>query len=315
MGEDIEQRLFAAAAALHEYEAATARAAELRTRLDEIGQRVAALRAAQASEQHDVARLESLSLTRILATWHGSWDDDVARERAEAEAATYRLAQAQAQDDAARAEGESVRATIERLAGAGEAYAALLDEKERLLAGSDDPRARQLLELADERGRVTAQLREVGEATEAAQAAAQALARLRGLLASAHSWSTYDTFFGGGLLSSAIKHSRLDEAARLAADADRRLVVLRAEIADVDRTAKLGGPLALGGLTRFVDVWFDNIFTDLSVRDRIKQAQGNADAAAARVAAILADLGARAQEGGRMLAAAEARRRGLLAQP
>jgi hypothetical protein len=64
-----------------------------------------------------------------------------------------------------------------------------------------------------------------------------------------------------------MKHSRLDEAAQAAAYADRCLAVLRTELADVPGLSLTAPQLAVDGLTRFVDVWFDNIFTDLAVRD------------------------------------------------
>jgi hypothetical protein len=77
-----------------------------------------------------------------------------------------------------------------------------------------------------------------------------------------------------GAISSTFKHNRLDQAAEAAAQADRCLAVLRTELADVGETAATRY-VSVEGLTRFVDVWFDNIFTDLAVRDHIKQAQGN----------------------------------------
>ncbi len=92
---------------------------------------------------------------------------------------------------------------------------------------------------------------------------------------SAGSWSAYDTFFGGGLISSAVKHSRLDDAAQAAAHADRCLAVLRTELADVP-DGPLTAELEVSGLTRFVDVWFDNFLTDFAVGRRIKQARQNA---------------------------------------
>ena len=70
------------------------------------------------------------------------------------------------------------------------------------------------------------------------------------------------------MISSAVKHSRLDEAASLAAYADECLAALRTELADVPGGGRVPD-LAVSSGTRFVDVWFDNIFTDLSVRDHI----------------------------------------------
>jgi len=69
------------------------------------------------------------------------------------------------------------------------------------------------------------------------------------------------------VISSSFKHDRLDQAARPAAYADRCLAVLRTELADVGIVRPVGR-IGVDGGTRFLDVWFDNIFTDLAVRDR-----------------------------------------------
>jgi len=275
VADDIEQRLAAAAEGLREYELTARRNADVRRRMDEMTTQLAVLRTRHAGEQEDVARLERLSLTRVLASLRGTRDDTLERERAEADAARYRVAEAEGRLKALRRERDAAEARLSQLAAAPSTYVAVLDDKERHVNESSDPRRVQLLELADERGRLIGEMHELTEAMQAARTASHALSRVRDKLGSASGWSTYDTFFGGGALGSAIKHSRLDEAAQAAAHADRCLVVLRAELADVHGVALTAPSLAVDGLTRFVDVWFDNIFTDLAVRDRIKQAEQN----------------------------------------
>jgi hypothetical protein len=309
---DIEQRLAAATERLHDFETTSARLDELAARQRQQRDRVAELRAAHAIEERDVERLETMSLTRIIAALRGSRDDRVARERAEADAARYRVAEAESQLATLDLEAERGRAQLDQLGPAAQAYQAVLADKERQLAGAGDPRGVQLLALAEERGRLTAQAREVAEAAEAARTALAALDRLGQKLGSASSWSTYDTFFGGGMLSSAVKHVRLDEAAELARRADRCLAVLRAELADVAGPASTGLSVRVDGLTRFVDVWFDNIFTDFAVRQRIVDARDNVAACTDRVHGLLAELGRRADAAARRLDGIAAERAALL---
>lgn len=312
MADDPERRLAAAAEAVHELEMTNVREQELRERMEAIESRLADVRKWHALEQKDVARLEGLSLTRVLVALRGSRAETLARERAEADAAAYLLADAQARLDAVRREHEAAQARMAQLARAPQIYATVLDEKERHLAGSDDPRSQKLLELADERGRLHGDDREVKEALLAAEAAYEALSRVKEELGSASSWSTYDTFFGGGAVSSAIKHSRLDDAARAAAHADQCLAVLRTELADVPGTGGTAPELAIGQLTRFVDIFFDNIFTDLAVRNRIKQAQENVERSLHLVRDVHGRLKQRAAAVADRLATLEAERRQLL---
>lgn len=313
MSDDIEQRLAAAAAALRELELTERRCEELRVRIDEMATSLAALRSRHASEQRDVDKLEGLTLTRVLASLRGARDDLLARERAEADAARYRLVEAEKRLDALRWEHAVARARLRQLGTAPSTYAAVLDEKARYLAASGDPRGARLLELADERGRLTGELREVAEALRAAGAASGALARVRRKLASASDWSTYDTFAGGGAFGSMMKHSRLDEAAEAAAYADRCLALLRTELADVPDLVPRAPEVAVTGMTRFVDIWFDNIFTDLAVRDRIKQTQRNVDRSARLVDELVGRLKQRAEQRRADLAGIEAERGALLA--
>jgi hypothetical protein len=312
MGDDIERRLADAAAQLHRYQRTTARAGELAARREQVEAEIAALASAHAIEEREVRRLDGLSLTRILLSLRGSREDRLGRERAEADAARYRVVEAQARLDALTREHEAVRAELARLSSAQETYDAVLDEKARHLAGSDDPRGRRLVALAQEQGRLTEEAREVAEAGQAARAALDALARLDRTLGSASAWSTYDTFFDGGLVGSMIKHDRLDQAAKEAAQADQCLVVLRTELADVDGSGPLTASVAVDGLTRFVDVWFDNIFTDFAVRERIGRAKENVAASIARVENLLADLDGRADRTRQRLAAIDTARVDLL---
>jgi hypothetical protein len=312
VADDIERRLASAAEALREYEVNTSRSTDLRDRMDEMATQLAALRTRHAHEQKDVERLEGLSLTRVLASLRGARENTLERERAEADAARYRVAEAESRLDALRREHSAAQARLSQLAAAPSDYAAALDDKERHLRESGDPRRTRLLELADERGRLTGEIHEVAEALRAARTAGQALSQVGEALGSAAGWSTYDTFLGGGLLSSSMKHSRLDEAAEAAARADQSLAVLRTELADVHGAALTAPRLAVGELTRFVDVWLDNIFTDLAVRDQIKQAQENVDGSIQLVREVQARLEERAARTHARLAAIATERRALL---
>jgi len=297
---------------MRERELTGQRCRDLLARTDELNNELARLQATYSAEQKDVERLESVSLTRVLASLAGSRDERLARERAEADAARYRVADAQARLDAVRREHQAARERLDQLASAPDAYAAVIDEKERYLTTSGDPRGVSLLKLAAERGRLTADLKETGEAITAAVAARDALSLAQDRLGSASSWSTYDTWFGGGMIASSIKHDRMDEAAQVAAAADQRLAVLRTELADVGDPGLTAPQLTVSGGTRFADVWFDNFFTDLAVADRIRQAQRQVAESVQVVERLQAGLISRAADTKARLSAIETERERLL---
>lgn len=312
MSGDIEQRLAAAAQAVRELEVTRRRCSDLQSRQDQLDNELRALEAQYQIEQKDVDRLEHLSLTRVLIALKGSRDEALAREQAEADAVRMRLADAQARLEAVRTEHQAARQQLDQLRPAPDAYTALLVEKERHLTESGDPRRTALLSLADERGRLTAELGEMTKAAQAADAARQALLRAEDKLGSASSWNAYDTFFGGGMIATAIEHSRLDEAAAAAAEADRRMAVLRTDLIDLDQVSQTSPLITISSATRFVDMWFDNIFTDLGVRSRIKQAQQNVTQSLQLVSAVEERLRAAYADVQSRLTQLEAQRRDLL---
>ena len=311
---EIEATLAAAAEAMGEYDLVRRRHDELQARADELTGQIAALQTQHDKEQHDVERLEGVSLTRLWAGLRGSRQDDLSREQAEAEAARYRLAEARARLATIERAQAAAQARLAELADAPNRYEAMLDAKETYLHQSSDPRSAQLLALADERGRLTAQLREIGEAIAAAHQAGLALGEVQAKLGSAANWSAYDTFLGGGIIGSAIKHNRLDEAAKASAYADACLLVLRTELADVAELGVTAERLSTDGLIRFVDIWFDNIFTDMIVRDRIRRTRESVDRAGHLVNEVARRLAEREIRDRDRLAAIDIERRELLTQ-
>jgi hypothetical protein len=312
MGDDLEKKLAEAAEARRELDVQKWRRSNLADRMDGARAEIDRLRARLVQEEQDVERLERLSLTSVLAALKGSRDDDLAYERAEAHAAAYKMAEAQDRLAAMQADYDAASVRVNTLSGAEAVYKGLIQEKERWLAASGSPQGQRLLELAEEIGSFDGELRELGEAHRAVQAAEKALAQVRSSLGSASSWSTYDTFFGGGLIGSAVKHSRLDDAAEAARWADRCLAVLRTELADVKAGGTRLPDLAVGEMTRFADVWFDNIFTDLHVRSHIKQSQADVERCAGVVNRVRRGLAERTKAAQERRAALERERREII---
>ncbi|MFG2107183.1 hypothetical protein [Micromonospora chersina] len=311
MDDDIDRRLAASAAAIREYDLAGQRLRELSVRIGAARAAVSALRERLDAEQADVERLEGLTLSRVLAAVRGGRDDALARERAEADAARLRLAEAERLLAALRDESVRTQARRRRLATAPGEYAALLDERERLLTASDDPRRPRLLELAEQRGRLTAEHRELTEAVGEARNAESALHHLGELLSRAADWSTYDAL-GGGLVTGLVKHDILDEAADASARVDRALAALRTELADLPGPALGPATGRMDELTRFTDIWLDNPFTDVVVLRRVERSRDETARSQGEVAALRRVLELRAAELGARLAAVETERGELL---
>ncbi len=286
--------------------------AATRERAEPARQRVADARTRLADEHADVAALESLSMARILAGLRGRRDAELDRERAEAAAAEYAVAEAEARLAAEEREIASLEARVAEHGDLDARRTALLDQREQEVRA--DPAAtaasERLTALVGRVGELSARATQLAEADAAGRAAHQALQEAARHLGSAGSWATYDTFFGGGLLADLAKHDKLDRAGAVMQRADAALRSLATELADVGIGPVEG--VGITELTRTLDVWFDNIFSDWAVRDRIAQASDRVQQLLAQVVAIGQDLERRQQETAEQLASSEAERERLL---
>lgn len=88
-------------------------------------------------------------------------------------------------------------------------------------------------------------------------------------LLSARGWSTYDTFFGGGLLADLAKYNRLDEANKAISKISAASKEMKKELRDVEMTLEHNLE-TVSGSDQFFDIAFDNIFSDWSIRGKIE---------------------------------------------
>lgn len=252
---------------------------------------VAAARRTAAAEREDVDRLSRLSPSRIRAQLFGSLDAELSREQAEAQAAEYALgvAEGRAREAASRLAG--LRAQLADATAAVAPLAGLLRRREAWIARTDPGLTAELDRLTNERALADAERRQVEEAQAATAAASAALDAALDKLRAAGDWATWD-MLGGGLFTDLMKYGRLDEADALIRAADQQLHRLAAELADVG-IPSVGG-LELDSLTSTLDVFFDNIFSDWSVRNRIGETTDRLVAVAGALPALAGQLQARA---------------------
>jgi hypothetical protein len=178
---------------------------------------------------------------------------------------------AQSAEEVRRAQGEVAsaeaahRTAVDRLSlvqARADDLPAAREAAVAFLPGADGELARELLVGANE----------LAEALFAAQSARLTASRVDSELSTAAAWSTYDTFLGGGLVASAMKQDAALSAGDAAQPLVEHLATLRKELQD------LGAPTAYFGvqmndLTASFDVWWDNIFSDWSMHNRIGDAQ------------------------------------------
>lgn len=250
--------------------------------------RMAELLAITDMESSDVKRLEGLSMTALFYAALGSKEEQLQKERQEYLSAHLKSTQSQ---HAVQALERDVERLKQDLAGLGDVDArmqALLEKKEALLAQGVDATARRLAELSEQLGEARGQLGEVAEALAAGQTARQGVNQVLADLHSAQGWGVWD-MLGGGLLATAVKHSRIDDARQAVYEVQEALRRFQRELADVEQPGKFIVE-DIGKFETFADYFFDGLISDWVVQARIDRSLDNARSTAKKVDDLLAQL-------------------------
>lgn len=242
------------------------------------------LRDVLTHEELDVERLEGRSAARVWSALRGSREQDLERERAEAQAAAQALDTQAREVERLRELTVSLARRAEALEGADADYQSALEGVAGSGGAVDEVHAAAA---AAELGR-RRELREIEQARTAGRSALQGLLAAQQTLSSAGSWSTWDTFGGGGMLSSVMKHERLDEARQRLRVAGEGLTRFTRELDDL-RMPGISLP-EFSDVVRGVDIWWDNVGIDLLVADQIRRTRRAVDEAVARVEEALDTL-------------------------
>lgn len=131
------------------------------------------------------------------------------------------------------------------------------------------------------------QQKEIREAIQAGQEALSYLKQAKECLNSAGNWGLVD-LLGGGLISTFVKHSKMNDAEKLVQQARSALKRFQRELTDVDQVSDFH--IETGDFVAFADYFFDGLIADWLVQSRISEAKRQVDNAIQRVSYILGQL-------------------------
>ncbi len=136
--------------------------------------------------------------------------------------------------------------------------------------------------------------KETLEAVNAGKQALQSLYAAREKLGSARNWGIYD-MLGGGLISTMIKHSKMEDASGLMEQAKRDLHIFQRELRDIQVSFDLR--MEISSFLSFADFFFDGLVADYLVQSRIAEAREQVQDAIDYVEPILELLRKQLEEG------------------
>ncbi len=103
----------------------------------------------------------------------------------------------------------------------------------------------------------------------------------------AKNWGTAD-MFGGGFISTSLKHSHIDDARRSSHNAQRLLRKFSHELADIGESFQADIKIS-GGLT-FADYFLDGLVMDWFVQDKINQSANEVNSMREKVSQTVTQL-------------------------
>lgn len=261
---------------------------DLRNQRKVFDKKVIELRVEHRSEQEDVEKLEGRSLANYFYQLFGKLDEKLSEERREASAAKVKLDAALRELAAVDCEIEEIQSQLQELYGCEQAYTAALEAKRNAVKTSGTPTAAQILELEEKIAFLESQKKEIREAISAGHSAMGTADSVLSELEDADGWNTWDMLGGGGIITHMAKHSHLDEAQEKVEQLQSKLRRFKTELADIDIHADM--QVSIDGFLRFADYFFDGLFADWAVGDKISESQSSVQKVKGQISSALSKL-------------------------
>ncbi len=218
-------------------------------------------------EGKDVEKLEGFSFTGLFNSMLGKKEAMLEKEQQEYLAAKLRYDEAIGAVKKLTEEEARLKKELAELGDVDSKYIRLMKEKEEMILDMKDAATEDLLRLLEDIEDTRSDIKELQEAISAGRGAIDEANTAIEYLSSARSWGTWD-MLGGGLISTAIKHSKIDDAKASISTLKHRLRIFHRELRDVEANISTVD-IEIGSFLSFADYFFDGFFVDWMVQSKI----------------------------------------------
>lgn len=260
-------------------------------------------------ENEDVDSLEGLSLVALFYTVLGGREAQLEKERQGVLAAKLRFDVAAHTVQALKREVRQRQDQLRAFAGVETEYEQALEARAQSLKIAKTPDAAELETLEARAAQLHEEARSLHDAVLAGEQALEALDDLKAALSSAENWGVWD-MFGGGLLVTHAKHSRINDARQIAHHAQQYLRRLQTELEELNQTADL--QVNTGTLLSFADYFIDGLLADWIIQSRIHHSKQQVEQTSTNVQQLLTILRGRQRSSTEQRSNALEQRRQLL---
>ena len=243
--------------------------AELTNQRDQLTVKADEAKNQMDSEKADVDKLEGRTLAAFFASVSGKKEEKLQKERAEAYAAAARYESICFELDSVKSRIDEVSRELSFLSGCENKYKRIYAILLESVKNSGSPDAERIFALESELSEIKARKNEISEALNEGKRAYELAEEAHGYLKRARNWNTFDLIGGGGMFTHFEKHDLLDSAQNSVEFLQAQLLRFKSELADVNINADIN--VKIDGFMRFADYFFDGIFADLAVGDRIDE--------------------------------------------
>lgn len=216
----------------------------------------------------DVEMLERLSLRGLFLTVLGRRQEEVEKGLAALLAAELSYEECKEAITVLEREVAELEHQAEQLSSIEDRYRALLSRKKVVLLETEGKDATKVLELSEAYADARSDLHEVQGAINAGLGVVSSLDSAIDALKGARNWGTVD-LLGGGLITTAVKHGRVDEARRWIHAAQQHLRRFRRELVNLGPAEGLD--IEIGAFATFADYFFDGLIADWVVQQKINR--------------------------------------------
>lgn len=247
---------------------------ELERQRAEAGKKAAELNEIKEKEQLDVDKLEGKSIKALFATLAGNKDEKLSQERQEAYAAAMKYDAALRDLQGIMRDLEHCKIELENIEGIEEEYEHLLEERKNSLKQEASRRANEVIILEKQMEDLSHEIVELEEALDVGYRAFDLIETILKELNEAYNWAETDVFMDSFWVDMQ-KHEHIHTAQDLIQDLRDELRRFKTELADVSIEGDI--QIEIDDFSEFADWFFDNIFTDWEIRDKITNSMSQAD--------------------------------------
>lgn len=247
---------------------------ELTNQRNAAAKKAAELEAIKRKEQLDVEKLEGKTFKALFATLAGTKEEKLSQERQEAYAATMKHDAAQRDLQGIMHDLEICKIELEKIEGIEEEYEHLLEERKTSLKQEASRRAKEVIVLEKQMEDISHEIVELEEALDVGYRAFDLIETILKELNEAYNWAETDIFMDSFWVDMQ-KHEHIHTAQDLIQDLRDELRRFKTELADVSIEGDI--QIEIDDFSEFADCFFDNIFMDWEIRDKITNSMSQAD--------------------------------------